>query len=230
MQDNRNTAFGWILFAGIIALGSSYLSSKVFHADSPESPEQPGYFIDAPEEGAGAESGPTIAQALAAGSAEAGEKVFAKCTACHTINQGGAAGIGPNLYGIMGKPIGKHAAGFAYSSALSEKGGVWDFDAMNEWLKSPRGFAAGTKMSFAGLGSIEDRANVILYMLANGGGPPLPEPEAEEAAVEGEIDGAGEGPGPAEGAEASAVEAAGAMGDEQPVVDQSPVTEADGSQ
>ncbi len=230
MQDNRNTAFGWILFAGIIALGSSYLSSKVFHADSPEMPEKPGYFIDAPEEGGEADSGPTIAQALAAGSAEEGEKVFAKCTACHTINSGGAAGIGPNLYGVMGKPIGKHAAGFAYSSALADKGGVWDFDAMNEWLKSPRGFASGTKMSFAGLGNIQDRANVTLYMLANGGGPPLPEPEAEEAAVEGEIDGAGEGPGAVAGGGTSAVEAAGAMGDEQPVVDQSPVTEADGAQ
>ncbi|WP_379545525.1 c-type cytochrome [Qipengyuania sp. DSG2-2] len=225
MQDNRNTAFGWILFSGIIALGFSSLSSKYFHGDSAEAPEKPGYFIDAPEDTGEADAGPTIAQALAAGSAEAGEKVFAKCTACHSINQGGANGIGPNLYGVMGKPVGGSVPGFAYSSALTEKGGVWDYEAMDAWLKSPRGFAAGTKMSFAGLGDIQDRANVTLYMVANGGGPPLPTPEAAEEPAEGEeVDGAGEGPGAVEGAEASAVEAAGAMGDEQPVPEAAPAT------
>ncbi len=225
MQDNRNTAFGWILFSGIVALGFSSLSSKYFHGDGAEAPEKPGYFIDAPEEGAEADTGPTIAQALAAGSADAGEKVFAKCTACHTINSGGANGIGPNLYGVMGKPIGTHAAGFAYSSALSGVGGSWDYDAMDAWLKSPRAFASGTKMSFAGLGSVEDRANVILYMLANGGGPPLPTPEVVEEPAEAEdIDGAGEGPGATEGSDAGAVEAAGAMGDEQPVPQDRPAT------
>ena len=230
MQDNRNTAFGWILFSGIIALGTSYLSSKVFHADNPEMPEEPGYFIEGGEEAAGGDTGPTIAQALAAGSAEAGESVFAKCTACHTINQGGASGIGPNLYAIMGKPIGKHAAGFAYSSALSGHGGSWGYTEMDEWLKSPRAFASGTKMSFAGLSSVEDRANVILYMLENGGGPPLPTPEPVEEEGEEDVDGAGEGPGAVAGGDSSAVEAAGAMGDEQPVVDDTPATDADGSQ
>ena len=219
MQDNRNTAFGWILFSGVVALGLTSISTRVFHADNPEMPEEPGYFIEGAEEEGGGDSGPTIAQALAAGSAEAGEKVFAKCTACHTINSGGANGIGPNLWGVMGKPIGKHAAGFAYSSALSGHGGSWGYEEMSEWLKSPRGFASGTKMSFAGLGSVEDRANVILYLVENGGGPPLPTPEAVEdpAAAEGEVDGAGEGPGAVAGEESSAVEAAGAMGDEQPV-------------
>ena len=219
MQDNRNTAFGWILFSGVVALGLTSISTRVFHADNPEMPEEPGYFIEGAEEEGGGDSGPTIAQALAAGSAEAGEKVFAKCTACHTINSGGANGIGPNLWGVMGKPIGKHAAGFAYSSALSGHGGSWGYEEMSEWLKSPRGFASGTKMSFAGLGSVEDRANVILYLVENGGGPPLPTPEAVEdpVAAEGEVDGAGEGPGAVAGEESSAVEAAGAMGDEQPV-------------
>jgi len=112
--------------------------------------------------------------------------VFAKCMACHTIAQGGADGIGPNLYGVMGQPIGQHVAGFAYSTALAEHGGNWDFDNMSAWLASPRAFANGTKMSFAGLGDAQDRANVILYLLANGGGPALPPvPVEDPAAAEG---------------------------------------------
>ena len=179
MDDRFNTIAGWTLAAGIVALGLSSLSGKIFHADDPESPEEPGYFIDAPEEEAG-EAGPTLAQALAATDAAAGESVFAKCTACHSIEQGGANGIGPNLWAIIGKPIGQHAAGFAYSTALSGHGGVWDYENMDAWLKSPRAFANGTKMSFAGLSNIEDRAAIILYMREMGGGPPLPEPEAVE--------------------------------------------------
>ena len=218
MTDRFNTIAGWTLFAGIVALGLSSLSSRIFHADNPEAPEQPGYFIEGAEEEGGAESGPPLALLLAQGSADAGEGVFAKCTACHSIDQGGANGIGPNLWGIVGQPIGAHAAGFAYSSALAEKGGEWTYEVMDEWLASPRAFAPGTKMSFAGLSSPEDRANVILYMREHGGGPPLPAPPAEEA-VEGEagVDAPGEGPGQVDGQEIQDAEAAGAMSADQPV-------------
>lgn len=187
MTDNRNTIFGWILFSGIIALGLSILSSKYFHADQSEVLPQgeAGFFIEGgEEETAAAEM--TMAQALAMPGvdAAAGEKVFAKCTACHTIEQGGANGIGPNLWGVMGQPIGQHAPGFAYSSALASKDGVWDWDTMNAWLKSPAAFANGTKMSFAGLSKIEDRAAVSLYM--NSMGSNLPVPEYVEAAAAGD--------------------------------------------
>ncbi|MDC0886705.1 cytochrome c family protein [Altererythrobacter sp.] len=220
MPDNNNTIFGWILFSGIVALGLSILSGKYFHADNPEAPETAGYFIEGAEEGAGGAAEMTMAQAvnMEGVDASAGEKVFAKCTACHTVNQGGANGIGPNLYGIMGQPIGKHAPGFAYSDALSGKGGVWDWESMNAWLKSPRAFANGTKMSFAGLSKIEDRAAVALYMNANGSGLPVPEyveavaAEAEDAA-EGE-DALDDG---VEGGEMDAVEAAGATSAPVPV-------------
>ncbi|NCP20238.1 MAG: cytochrome c family protein [Erythrobacter sp.] len=219
MKDDRNTAFGWILFSGVIALGASSISSMYFQADDPEMPEKPGYFIEAAEEEGAEESGPSLANLLAAGTASAGEGIFAKCQACHTINQGGANGIGPNLWGVMGEPIGEGRGGYAFSSALSGHGGNWTFENMDAWLASPKAFASGTKMSFAGLSKPEDRANVILYLLENGGGPPLPEPEAEEPAESAEagVDGAGEGPGPVEGAEAGEAESAGAMSDDQPV-------------
>ena len=226
MDDKFNTAAGWVLFAGIVALGSSIASSMYFHADSPESPEEPGYFIDAPEEGAGEDAGPDLGTLLASADAAAGENVFAKCTACHTINQGGANGIGPNLYGVMGEPIGE-GRGFAWSSALAEHGGEWSWENMDAWLKSPRAFASGTKMSFAGLSKPEDRANVMEYLAANGGAPAKPAPVAPEIPEEEGIDGAAEGPGAIEGGDTSPVQAAGSMGDNQPVPsDQTAITNA----
>ncbi|RDC60529.1 Cytochrome c-552 [Alteripontixanthobacter maritimus] len=218
MGDRTNTIFGWVLFAGIIMLGLSAISSRWFHGGSPERPEQMGYAIEGVAE-EGGDSGPDIGTLLAAATPEAGEKIFAKCIACHSIESGGPTGIGPNLYGVLGTPIGKHAAGFAYSSALVDVGGSWDYEAMDAWLKSPRGFANGTKMSFAGLGSAEDRANVIAYLHANGGGPAFPEPAAPEVTEEGDTaaDAPGAGPGPVEGAEAGAAESAGGASMDQPV-------------
>src|SRR3546814_16237951 len=87
----------------------------------------------------------------------AGEKVFAKCAACHTVNQGGANGIGPNLYGTVGEPIGQGKGGFAFSDALKSKGGNWTFENLDHWLTRPREFAPGTKMTLAGLGKERQR-------------------------------------------------------------------------
>jgi cytochrome c len=190
MTDRFNTIAGWTLFAGVVALGLSAISSRIFHADNPERPEQLGYVIEGVEEEGGADEGPDLATLLQTGSAEMGEAVFAKCTACHSIEQGGSDGIGPNLYGVLGQPIAAASGSFAYSDALAGHGGEWTYDDMSAWLESPRGFASGTKMSFAGLGSAEDRANVMLYMREYGGGPPLPEPAApEEVAPEEGLDG-----------------------------------------
>ena len=224
MDDRFNTASGWVLFSGIVALGASIASGMYFHADSapPCVEGECGLYVDAPEDAAAGAKEMTIAEAMTMPGVDvsAGENVFKKCVACHTIDQGGSNGIGPNLYGIMGKSIGGGAPGFAYSSALADKGGQWDWDNMSEWLKSPRAFANGTKMSFAGLSSAEDRADVILYMLQNGGGPALPEPEPEEAEpAEGEaIDDA------VEGGDVSPVDAAGADGDLTAVPEAAPAT------
>lgn len=198
MDDRFNTAAGWVLFAGIIALGSSVASGIYFHADRPESPEKMGYFIEGAEEGGeGGAAAYDLGTILAAADAAAGEKLFAKCATCHSINAGGAAGIGPNIHGSLGKPIAGVAPGFAYSSALKEKGGTWTYEAMDAWLKSPKAFAAGTKMSFAGLSKPEDRANMIAYLKANGGGPDYPAPKAAAA---GDAAAPAAGATPAEGA------------------------------
>lgn len=180
MENRFNTIAGWVLFSGIIALGLSVLSGKFFHADKHERPEALGYVIEGVElENAGAAAEMTMAQALNMMSADeqitAGQRVFAKCAACHTVEQGGANGIGPNLYGVMGQPIGSHVPGYSYSPALSGHGGSWDWDAMDAWLKNPRGFADGTKMSFNGLPKIEDRAAVSMYLNSLGANLAVPE-------------------------------------------------------
>jgi len=176
MGDRFNTIAGWALFAGIIALGSGIVSNKLFHA---ERPEPMGFAIEGVEaEGEGGESGPSLNTLLASADVAAGEKTFAKCVACHTINQGGANGIGPNLWAIMGDPIAHGRGGFAFSDALKKVGGNWTFEQMDAWLASPRGFANGTKMSFAGLSRPEERANVIAYLNSQGTNLPLPAADA----------------------------------------------------
>ena len=174
MDDRFNTAAGWVLFAGIVALGGSIVSGLYFHADTPEHSEKMGYFIEGGDTEV-VEEGYDLGTVLAAADPAAGEKLFAKCTACHTVNQGGATGIGPNLWAVLGQPIGKHVAGFAYSSALSGHGGNWDYANMDAWLKSPKAFADGTKMSFAGMSKPEDRANVM-PISAMAGPSPAPWP------------------------------------------------------
>jgi cytochrome c len=79
----------------------------------------------------------------------------------------------------MGKPHG-HVAGFAYSDALKSVPGNWDWEGMDKWLANPKKYAPGTKMTFAGLGNPEERANLILYMNAQGSNLPLPTPPAAE--------------------------------------------------
>ncbi|MXO59816.1 c-type cytochrome [Altererythrobacter salegens] len=208
MTDRFNTIAGWVLFSGIVALGFGSLSSHIFHADSHEGPEVAGYPVEAPEEGAGGGSGPDLGTLLAAADPAAGEKVFAKCTSCHTINQGGANGIGPNLYGTIGEPIAKGKGGFAFSSSLADIGGTWTYENLDHWLASPKAMASGTKMSFAGLSKPEDRANVIAYLKANGGGPDYPAPAAAAPAEEAPADAAEGEAAPADAAAEAPAEAA----------------------
>ncbi|MBM3594959.1 MAG: cytochrome c family protein [Alphaproteobacteria bacterium] len=188
MEDRFNTIAGWTLFAGIVGLGLNTISSHYFSGDKPHRPHKMGYEIEGVEAESGAEeSGPPLATLLATGDIAKGEAVYAKCVSCHAINAGGANGIGPNLYGIMGVAIGKHISGFAYSKALKSHGGNWTWENMDAWLKSPKAFASGTKMTFAGLSKPEDRAALMLYLNSQGSNIPLPPPPAAEASpTEGE--------------------------------------------
>lgn len=173
------------VLAGLVALlGISIVTDMAF---MPTKPEQQAYIIEGVEEevaeaGPAAEAEKPIAFYLASASADKGEAVFKKCAACHNAAAGGANGIGPNLHGILGAPKASKA-GFAYSGALGDmKGQAWGWDEMNAWLKSPKAYAPGNKMSFAGLGKAEERAAVMLWLNQQSGNPlPVPAAPAEEA-------------------------------------------------
>ena len=108
-------------------------------------------------------AGQVHAEPYPAGDAEKGAKVFKKCVSCHSFDIGGGNKIGPALWGIVDRDIAM-ATGFNYSSALSGKDGVWDYDALNGFLENPKKYAKGTNMAFAGLRKAKDRANIIAYL------------------------------------------------------------------
>jgi len=205
MHDRNNTIAGWVLFAGIIALGASIVTGELYHS---ERPEEMGYPIEGVVlEGEGeAEAEKPIAFYLASADIAKGEQVFKKCAACHNVDPGGANALGPALYGTMGKPIAGHP-GFAYSGALKSVGGTWGWDNMSAWLANPKKFAPGTKMTFAGLSNPQDRADIMLFLNSRGGTLTVPPPPAEEAApAEAPADGAE----PAAGNEAAPADKAAA--------------------
>ncbi|KQM22054.1 c-type cytochrome [Novosphingobium sp. Leaf2] len=201
MDDRFNTTAGWILFSGIVGLGLTIASGMYFQADKNHPPHTPGYAVQGVAEEGAAGGDPPVEALLATADVAKGEATFAKCTSCHTINAGGANGIGPNLHGVVGEAIGQGAGGFAFSDALKSKGGNWDFAKLYEWLKSPKAFAPGTKMTFAGLSKPEDRANVIAYLNTQGSNLPLPAaPAAGAAPAGGKAPAAGGGAAAAAGA------------------------------
>jgi cytochrome c len=105
----------------------------------------------------------TFADAYASANVAKGEKVFAKCKACHKI-EAGVNSTGPSLFDVVGRDVASEA-GFAYSDAmLAHQGSAWTPELLDEWLAKPKDFAPGTKMTFAGLKKIEDRANLIAYL------------------------------------------------------------------
>ena len=92
-----------------------------------------------------------------------GEQVFKRCVACHTIDKGGATGIGPNLHGLVGRAVASHPD-FSYSGAMKAKGGVWDKAALDTYLEAPMKALPGTRMAFAGVIETADRKALILYL------------------------------------------------------------------
>jgi cytochrome c len=170
-----------VLFAGIVALGSSIVASEAFHSARPEKMGYPIEGVEVESEG-GAEAEKPIEFYLASADPANGANVFKKCTACHNAEQGGPNALGPNLWGVLGEPIGQ-GRGFAFSDALAKVGGTWNWNNLSDWLHSPKNFAPGTKMTFAGISNPQDRADVIAYLNQQSSNPlPLPAAPAEAAA------------------------------------------------
>ena len=183
-----NMGVGALLATLFVLKSVSLVSGAIFGS---EAPEKPGFAIAAAEPAAAAGAGDAaaaaapetpIAQLLQKADAKAGETIFKKCQACHDGTQGGPNKVGPNLYGVVDRPIASHE-GFGYSAAIKtfSKDGKekWTYDHLTHFLTAPKKFIPGTAMGFAGLPKDTDRANVIAYLRTLAATPePLPDPSA----------------------------------------------------
>ncbi len=169
-----------ILLVALLIIGIGKLSSIVFHV---EKPKTPGFAVEVAQANT-TESAETeketgedkidISALMAMGDVAAGEKVFKRCAACHSINKGGKNKIGPALYNVVGRKIGG-VDDYKYSKALSAYGKEWTFEELNGFLLKPTAWIKGTKMAYAGLRKESDRASVIKFLNKNSDNPlPLP--------------------------------------------------------
>jgi len=179
MSLEANKAFAAVLTAGIAFMVAGFVGNLAVH---PHRLEKPAIQIgDAPAAPAGGApvaefTVDPVAPLLAAANADTGRTLATRqCAACHSFDDGGRNGVGPNLHGILGR---HHAqvAGFNYSAAnkaLSDK--LWDYEAINRFITAPARAMPGTRMAFAGLSNPQQRADVIAYLRSiSPSAPPLP--------------------------------------------------------
>jgi cytochrome c len=179
-----NKIIGAILVAGLVAHLSGTLAGmlvKPHHAEQEAAVSEGG----APG-GAAKPAGPApiepVSGLLANADPAKGQEIAKKCLTCHTFGKGEPAKVGPNLWGIVGNKHG-HMEGFAYSEAIKSIDKPWGYEEINHFIDNPKAYAPGTKMSFAGLPKVEDRANVIAYLRTLADTPqPLPTQEEIDAA------------------------------------------------
>ena len=175
-----NKIIASILLVALLIIGISKVSNIVFKVDKPESPA---YKVELPdndtkniseEDTAKVEDKVDISALMALGDVTHGEKVFKKCSACHSIEAGGSNKIGPALYNVVGRKIAA-VEDYKYSKALVEYNKNWSFEELNGFLIKPQKWIKGTKMAYAGLRKEKDRASVILYLNKYSDNPlPLP--------------------------------------------------------
>ncbi len=183
-----NKVLGALLGTCLVLVAMHIASGAIF---TPEPPAKPGYIIAVKEEqpaGGAATAAPAeapIEALLASASAEHGAQTAKQCQACHNFQEGQGPKVGPDLYGVVDRPVAS-VSGFNYSSALKgatqKLGGKWSFDALNKWLTKPSAVAPGTAMTFAGLSNEKQRADVIAY-LDTLSPHPVPLPTAQGAAA-----------------------------------------------
>jgi cytochrome c len=182
-----NKAFAAILTAGIAFMVAGQIGQILVHPKRPHESAirigDPGASSPGTQAPAAAPPLAPIGPLLANANVQNGQAIAQRlCASCHTFNQGGRSGVGPNLYGVVGAPHG-HAEGFNYSNALKGKAGPWNYEEMNAWLHKPSQYAPGTRMAFAGITNDQQRADVIAYLRSISPNAPPPPPATEPAAT-----------------------------------------------
>jgi len=210
-----NKILGAVLATAFVIIGVREGTSILF---ATHEPEKMGYFVDAPEEAAGGPAEvvlpPDWGTVMPTADLAAGEAAFARCKSCHTIDAGGANGIGPNLYGIAGRATAGHA-GFAYSDAMTAHRGTnptWTLGELDQFITAPGRHVPGTKMSFAGIRDTATRVNLIAWLRTQGStGMAIPAPDPARQPGAAPVAPA-EGAAPVAGAEAAAAATGGQAG------------------
>ena len=180
-----NKVLGAILGTALVVVALNIASGAIF---APEKPAKPGFDIVVPKAATGggaqekAPAEPPIAQLLASADPKRGEDDTKVCQACHSFEKGGAAKIGPNLWGVVGRTRAS-MPGFDYSDGMKKMGGTWTIDALNDFLSHPQATVSGTKMTFQGLPRPQVRADVLAYLNTLSDNPaPLPKAAADTKA------------------------------------------------
>ena len=176
-----NKIAGAVLAALLIAFGAGTLA-EIVRGGHGDKKAKPGYELPvtvAPAGGAVA-AAPTfkfadVAPLLKGGSAESGQSVFAQCRSCHSVDKGGKALQGPNLWNVVGQKIGGTAGFSGYSPVLKAKEGNWTFEALATYLNNPIAAIPGNRMGFAGIKNNGDLADLLAYLRTLADSPvPLP--------------------------------------------------------
>ncbi|ACA16116.1 cytochrome c class I [Methylobacterium sp. 4-46] len=160
-----NKVAGAVLGTLLFAMGTGFLAELIY---KPKPAGDRGYALAAATEApaGGGEAAPKeepLPVRLASADAAKGQSAAKKCAACHNFDKGGANKVGPNLWGVVGRPKGSHE-GFNYSAAMKAKGGDWSYEDLDQFIHNPKGYVQGTIMAFAGVSSGAERADILAYL------------------------------------------------------------------